>query len=118
MPRKVRELIRDLESAGFTNRGGKGDHRDFVHPRVAKLVTVAVLMHMGSRLVSRLTGREGRSHRPLAYEAIYFASAFAIGVPPIYLFPNSDPLFYGAFWFLGVIVGILTAQALMGRRHA
>jgi len=24
MPRKVRELIRDLEKAGFVNRGGKG----------------------------------------------------------------------------------------------
>ena len=32
MPRKIRELIRDLERAGFTNRGGKGSHRNFVHP--------------------------------------------------------------------------------------
>ena len=32
MPRKVRELIRDLESAGFVNRGGKGDHRNYEHP--------------------------------------------------------------------------------------
>ncbi len=41
MPRKIRELVRDLESAGFTNRGGKGSHRNYVHPRVAKPVTVA-----------------------------------------------------------------------------
>jgi predicted RNA binding protein YcfA (HicA-like mRNA interferase family) len=41
MPRKVRELIKDLEDAGFTNRGGKGDHRNFVHPKVAKSVTIA-----------------------------------------------------------------------------
>jgi hypothetical protein len=27
MPRKIRELIRDLERAGFVNRGGRGDHR-------------------------------------------------------------------------------------------
>jgi predicted RNA binding protein YcfA (HicA-like mRNA interferase family) len=40
MPRKVRQLIRDLESAGFVNRGGKGDHRNFVHPKVAKPVTI------------------------------------------------------------------------------
>ena len=32
MPRKVRELIRDLEQAGFANRGGKGDHRNYEHP--------------------------------------------------------------------------------------
>jgi predicted RNA binding protein YcfA (HicA-like mRNA interferase family) len=25
-------LIRDLERAGFTNRGGKGSHRNFEHP--------------------------------------------------------------------------------------
>lgn len=31
MPRKIRELIRDLERAGFVNRGGKGDHRNFQH---------------------------------------------------------------------------------------
>lgn len=32
MPRKIRDLIRDLERAGFTNRGGKGSHRNFEHP--------------------------------------------------------------------------------------
>jgi len=41
MPRKIRDLIRDLESAGFANRGGKGSHRNFVHPQVAKPVTIA-----------------------------------------------------------------------------
>ena len=33
MPRKLRELIADLERSGFVNRGGKGSHRNFVHPR-------------------------------------------------------------------------------------
>ena len=33
MPRKIRDLIRDLERAGFTNRGGKGSHRNFEHPK-------------------------------------------------------------------------------------
>jgi predicted RNA binding protein YcfA (HicA-like mRNA interferase family) len=33
MPRKIRELIRDLEQAGFVNRGGKGDHRNFEHSK-------------------------------------------------------------------------------------
>ena len=32
MPRKIRELIRDLESAGFVHCGGKGSHRNFKHP--------------------------------------------------------------------------------------
>ncbi len=41
MPRKVRELIRDLEKAGFRNRGGKGSHRNFVHPKVAKPVGIS-----------------------------------------------------------------------------
>ena len=31
MPKKVRELIRELEMAGFVDRGGKGSHRSFVH---------------------------------------------------------------------------------------
>jgi predicted RNA binding protein YcfA (HicA-like mRNA interferase family) len=30
MPRKIRQVIADLERAGFVNRGGKGSHRNFV----------------------------------------------------------------------------------------
>ena len=41
MPRKVRELIVDLEAAGFEDRGGKGSHRNFVHPNVSKPVTIS-----------------------------------------------------------------------------
>lgn len=41
MPRKVRDVIRDLRRAGFADRGGKGSHRNFVHPKVAKPVTVS-----------------------------------------------------------------------------
>jgi predicted RNA binding protein YcfA (HicA-like mRNA interferase family) len=41
VPRKIRELIADLEAAGFKNRGGKGSHRNFVHPKVAKPVTLS-----------------------------------------------------------------------------
>jgi predicted RNA binding protein YcfA (HicA-like mRNA interferase family) len=40
MPRKIRELIRDLERAGFEDRGGKGSHRNFEHPNGAR-VTVS-----------------------------------------------------------------------------
>lgn len=41
MPPKLRGLIRDLEKAGFVNRGGKGSHRKFVHPRVQKPVVIS-----------------------------------------------------------------------------
>lgn len=33
MPRKVRQLIADLEKAGFVNRGGKGSHRNYAHSK-------------------------------------------------------------------------------------
>lgn len=39
--RKIRELIADLEAAGFENRGGKGSHRNFVHPNVSKPITIS-----------------------------------------------------------------------------
>jgi predicted RNA binding protein YcfA (HicA-like mRNA interferase family) len=41
MPRKIRELVRDLESCGFVNRGGKGSHRNYVHPSVTKPITLS-----------------------------------------------------------------------------
>lgn len=41
MPPKIRELIADLERAGFIDRGGKGSHRNFVHPKVGRPVTVS-----------------------------------------------------------------------------
>jgi len=41
MPPKLRKLITDLEKAGFKNRGGKGSHRNFVHPDVVKPVTIS-----------------------------------------------------------------------------
>ncbi|WP_146578910.1 type II toxin-antitoxin system HicA family toxin [Neorhodopirellula pilleata] len=41
MPRKIRELVADLEAAGFEDRGGKGSHRNFVHPKVAKPLTIS-----------------------------------------------------------------------------
>ena len=32
MPKKIRELMRNLKKAGFVDRGGKGSHRNFIHP--------------------------------------------------------------------------------------
>jgi predicted RNA binding protein YcfA (HicA-like mRNA interferase family) len=37
MPRKIRQLIKDLEGAGFVNRGGKGSHRNYLHEKGAAL---------------------------------------------------------------------------------
>jgi predicted RNA binding protein YcfA (HicA-like mRNA interferase family) len=41
MPPKVRELVAALERAGFVHRGGKGSHRNFVHPGVSRPVTIS-----------------------------------------------------------------------------
>jgi predicted RNA binding protein YcfA (HicA-like mRNA interferase family) len=41
MPPKIRDLIKRLEAAGFVNRGGKGSHRNFVHPKLSKPMTVS-----------------------------------------------------------------------------
>ncbi len=37
MPRKIRELMRALQKAGFENCGGKGGHRNFKHPCGSKV---------------------------------------------------------------------------------
>ena len=41
MPPKVRELIAELERAGFVPRGGRGSHRNFVHRNVHRPVTIS-----------------------------------------------------------------------------
>lgn len=42
MPRKIRELIRDLKAAGFQEiSGGKGSHRKYTHERYAGSVTIS-----------------------------------------------------------------------------
>ena len=33
--------MEELENAGFVNRGGKGSHRNFVHPDVGNPVTIS-----------------------------------------------------------------------------
>ncbi len=41
MPPKIRELIKELKKNGFSNRGGKGSHRNFSHPLCSKVVTIS-----------------------------------------------------------------------------
>jgi predicted RNA binding protein YcfA (HicA-like mRNA interferase family) len=33
MPRKIHQLVRDLKKTGFTERPGRGSHRNFEHPK-------------------------------------------------------------------------------------
>jgi predicted RNA binding protein YcfA (HicA-like mRNA interferase family) len=37
----VKELVAQLLSAGFVDRGGRGSHRNDVHPNVSKPVTIS-----------------------------------------------------------------------------
>jgi predicted RNA binding protein YcfA (HicA-like mRNA interferase family) len=41
VPRKIRELITELEKAGFENRGGKGSHRNFRHLATGIKITIS-----------------------------------------------------------------------------
>lgn len=49
MAKKVRKLIRELKMAGFIDRGGKGSHRNFIHP---------------SGVVLTISGRPGNDAKP------------------------------------------------------
>lgn len=55
MPRKIRQLIRDLRMAGFAYRGGKGSHRNFVH---------------ASGVVVTLSGHPGDDAKPYQIKAV------------------------------------------------
>ncbi len=59
MPRKIRQLIQELEKAGFINRGGKGSHRNFLHPEIPYPVT--------------LSGKEGDDAKPYQEKALKLA---------------------------------------------
>ena len=42
MPRKIRQLVSDLERAGFVRvHGGKGSHRKFVHAKFPGFVLIS-----------------------------------------------------------------------------
>jgi predicted RNA binding protein YcfA (HicA-like mRNA interferase family) len=62
MPRKIRELVRDLEGVGFVDRGGRGGHRNFQHPR-------------GIRVT--LSGNEGADAKPYQEKQVHQAIAEA-----------------------------------------
>jgi predicted RNA binding protein YcfA (HicA-like mRNA interferase family) len=41
VPPKIRDLIARLEQAGFRDRGGTGSHRNYIHPKVPKPLTLS-----------------------------------------------------------------------------
>jgi predicted RNA binding protein YcfA (HicA-like mRNA interferase family) len=41
MPPKIRDLIAELKRAGFKDRGGKGSHKNYIHPNVAEPITIS-----------------------------------------------------------------------------
>jgi predicted RNA binding protein YcfA (HicA-like mRNA interferase family) len=59
MPRDIRDLIKDVENAGFVNRGGRGSHRNFVQSKVTKPITIS--------------GNLGDDARPYQEKAVKFA---------------------------------------------
>ena len=90
---------------------------------VALILSNHIVGTKGDALILRLTGRE--SHRPVGsrlwielYELLYVVVSLGIGLPPIFLWPNADPLVYVCFWVLGFNAGSLTAQAVLGRKQS
>jgi len=71
MPPKIKQLIKELERAGFVNRGGKGSHRNFVHPKVTKPVTISGKVGdepcatKKAMLIKRLRSQKNEKFRPL-----------------------------------------------------
>jgi len=53
MPKKVKALIRELVKAGFVCRGGKGSHRNYSHPRGAKITLSGNPAHDAKRYQER-----------------------------------------------------------------
>ena len=60
MPRKIRDLLKDLRSAGFSIDRQKGSHRQFKHPAFKGTVTLS-----GAESGDAKTYRNARSQKPL-----------------------------------------------------
>ena len=53
MPKKIKELIRELAKAGFVSRGDKGSHRNYSHPQGAKITLSGNPSHDAKRYQER-----------------------------------------------------------------
>jgi len=72
MPRKIRELIRDLKHTGFyeISKAGKGSHRKYMHEKYAGAVTVSgkeVDDQALSRMASARSNSECKEMKTAAY---------------------------------------------------
>ena len=57
------ELIRRLKAAGFVeHRTGKGSHRQFIHPKTGRIITLSVhtKKEVGTGLAARILKEAGR----------------------------------------------------------
>ena len=65
MPRKIRELVRDLLDAGFEQRPGKGSHVVFKNPDTGQVISIA-----------RPHGSEKHVRRALVVAALKLTGAY------------------------------------------
>jgi predicted RNA binding protein YcfA (HicA-like mRNA interferase family) len=71
MPRKIRDLIKDLKSAGWIQvSGGKGSHRKFKHEKFARAVLIPghdnddAKPYLEKQVTNAVKGRAARIPRP------------------------------------------------------
>lgn len=105
MPPKIRELIAELERKGFVNRGGKGSHRNFKHPKYPQPVRISGKTGRRREKLLNKTGagrferseREMRKESDLYKKIVYWSDEddCFIGMCPELMFGGvhgSDPL--------------------------
>lgn len=63
MPKRIRELLRELAKAGFVNRGGKGSHRNYSHACGAKITVSGNPAHAAKPYQERDVARAIREVR-------------------------------------------------------
>lgn len=57
-------MIRDLERAGFASRGGKGGHRNYLHPRGARITISGQMGADAKRYQERAVDKALREAQP------------------------------------------------------
>lgn len=78
MPRKIRELIADLEAAGFKSRGGKGPVGALNMPEVSRFFGISIRMYFDD-------------HNPPHFHAIYAGAETEIGIDPVTILRGRFP---------------------------
>ncbi len=53
MPKKIRDLIRELKRVGFVDRGGRGSHRNFTHTKGTRITLSGNVSHDAKRYQER-----------------------------------------------------------------